>query len=373
MDARGGLVGIITPPAPAAFATARRLRYHAGDMAEIDDLDSYDSVIDARTPGEYAEDHIPGAINLPALSDRERARIGALHKEDAFAARHEGARLMVGNLAAHLSERLADRPAGWRPLVYCARGGQRSGAMVEVMRRIGWRAAQLEGGYKRYRRWVMEGIDEWGGRLAWVVIGGKTGVGKTDLLAALERGGAQTVDLEGLANHRGSLFGDRGGQPSQRRFETLLFDRCRHFDPARPVFVESESRKIGVIHLPAALLNGMRSGRFIRIDTPLKERARYIAAAYQPYRDDAERFRGVMRRLLPHAGEKRIQHWQSLYEAQEWQALLSSLLTDFYDIGYERALATHYEKAEFLPVVSQNPNDVDSVTAAAERILGIVP
>src|SRR5262249_26159773 len=147
----------------------------------------------------------------------------------------------------HLDATFGERPRAWRPLVYCWRGGTRSGALVHVLQQIGWKARQLGGGYKAYRRSVIAELEESPGRFEWHVVCGLTGSGKSRLLRALARCGAQVLDLEMLAAHRGSVLGDLPGepQPPQKMFESLLWNELRQFDPMQPVFVEAESKRIG--------------------------------------------------------------------------------------------------------------------------------
>jgi tRNA 2-selenouridine synthase len=231
------------------------------DPVGLDALDQYDTLIDARSPAEFAEDAIPGAINCPVLDDEERRIVGTLYKQvGAFEARRVGAAMVAANLARHLRGPLADKPSDWRPLVYCWRGGLRSGSMVTWLRMVGWSAVQLRGGYKTWRSQVIERIDTLAPRLPLRVLCGPTGSAKTAILQAAARAGAQVLDLEGLAAHKGSVLGAMPGveQPSQKAFETRLAQALAGFDLARPVFVEAESRKIGRIALPNALVERLR-------------------------------------------------------------------------------------------------------------------
>lgn len=209
-------------------------------------LDAFDSIIDARTPSEYALDHIPSAHNAPTMSDDERVRIGTTYKQlSAFEAKKRGAALAARNIATHIEQLFMDKPKDWRPLVYCWRGGNRSGSMVTILRAIGWRAQQLQGGHKHFRQLVVNALATLPDQFQYRVIGGATGSGKTRLLHFLAQQGAQVLDLEALACHKGSIFGGRANQPqpSQKAFDSQLIDVLRHFDPEQPVFVEAESKK----------------------------------------------------------------------------------------------------------------------------------
>src|SRR3954462_251566 len=233
------------------------------------DFKEFDAIIDARTPAEYALDHIPGAVSAPVLDDAERVEVGTLYKQvSAFEAKKRGAALVARNVSRHIESLFKGNAKRWKPLVYCWRGGKRSGAMAHILREVGWDAATLEGGYRSYRRWVVGQLERLPGRLDFRVIHGPTGSGKSRLLAALEKAGAQALDLEGLAAHRGSVLGtlpDRP-QPSQKWFESQLLQALADLDPGRPVFVEGESRKIGEVQVPSALIERMRASPCIALD-----------------------------------------------------------------------------------------------------------
>ena len=199
-------------------------------------LDDFDAIIDARSEGEYALDHLPGALNWPSLNNEERVLVGTEYKQiSPFVARKRGAALAARNVASHIERHVLDKPRDWQPLVYCWRGGQRSGSLALVLGQIGFRVQVVEGGYRAYRRAVMDELESLPERFQFRVLCGKTGSGKSRLLTALHTQGAQVLDLEGLANHRGSVLGLVPGhpQPSQKRFETLLWDVLRRLDAAR--------------------------------------------------------------------------------------------------------------------------------------------
>src|SRR5690606_7651800 len=201
-------------------------------------LDRYDAIIDVRSPLEFAEDHIPGAINCPVLSNEERVEVGTLYRQaGAFAAKTVGAALVAKNSAQHIENSFADHPQGWKPLIYCWRGGNRSGAMAHILARIGWSATQLEGGYKAYRGHVNTELATLPASFRFHVLCGPTGSGKSRLLRHLTEQGAQVLDLEALARHRGSVLGNLPDQPqpSQKRFESCIWQLLRHYDPSRPV------------------------------------------------------------------------------------------------------------------------------------------
>src|SRR5699024_3148269 len=275
-------------------------------------LERFDTIIDVRTAAEYADDHIPGAINAPVMTAAERARIGTLYaQESAFKATRLGAALVARHLADHLETLFADRPRHWKPLIYCWRGGKRSAATAIWFNLIGWKAGRLEGGYKAWRRHVIEALATQPAELRFIVLAGATGSGKTRLLQALAQIGAQILDLEALACHRGSLLGGLPGcrQPSQRGFETALYGAIRGLDPAQPVFVEAESRRIGKLDLPAALMQAMHRGRCVHVQTQLPQRVQFLLQDYAHLFAAPERFKQQLARLAHLHSHKTVADW----------------------------------------------------------------
>jgi tRNA 2-selenouridine synthase len=282
------------------------------------------------------EDHIPGAINLPVLDDAERARVGTVYKQvSPFTARKLGAALVARNAAAHLEGPLADKPGGWRPLVYCWRGGQRSGSFATILAQIGWRVETVAGGYKAWRGLVVQALYDAPVPSPVVVLDGNTGSGKTAVLALLAQRGMQVIDLEALANHRGSVFGAMpGGQPSQRAFESALALAFARLDPARPVVVEAESSKVGDCRLPPQLWKAMRAALRIEIAAPLAARADYLCRAYADMIADPARLTDVIDRLRPAHAATVIAQWQALAASGTHFALAEALMDGHYDPRY---------------------------------------
>ncbi len=260
---------------------------HRGPV-RVQDRHAFDTLIDARSPAEFALDHLPGAINCPVLDDEERRIVGTLYKQQgAFEARRVGGAMVAANLARHLREQFADKPAAWKPLVYCWRGGMRSGSMVTWLRMVGWDAQQLAGGYKSWRRHVIDRIDALAPQLLLRVLCGPTGSAKTRVLQALAARGAQVLDLEAYARHRGSVLGAWPGvaQPSQTAFETLLAQALEPLDVQRPIFVEAESSRIGRVAVPQALVKRLRASPCIEIQaTPSSTPGISAARLCQPGR-----------------------------------------------------------------------------------------
>jgi tRNA 2-selenouridine synthase len=308
--------------------------------AEPAALAAFDDIIDVRSPAEFAEDHAPGAINLPVLDNDERARVGTIYvQESRFLARRIGAALVARNIARHLETALADRPGSWAPLVYCWRGGQRSGAMATVLEQVGWRVSVLAGGYRTYRRRVTVALYEAEPDFQVILLDGYTGVAKTELLARLEGLGVQTLDLEGLANHRGSLFGGFGGrpQPHQKGFESALLARLDALDKCRPIVVEAESSKVGDLNLPPMLWKAMMAAPRIEVTAPREARARYLVRAYGDIVADPAALEDALAKLPVHHGRERRAEWRAQAAAGDHVALAASLMEHHYDPAYERS------------------------------------
>jgi tRNA 2-selenouridine synthase len=342
-------------------------------IAQLDALD-FDTIIDVRSPAEFAEDHVPGAINLPVLSDAERAEVGTIYKQvSAFDARKIGAALVARNAAAHLEGPLAGLNGAWRPLVYCWRGGQRSGAFAAILAQVGWRVELLAGGYKSWRKLVVAEVNDTEVAAPVVVLDGNTGSAKTEVLAAVAAAGGQVIDLEGLANHRGSLFGGMpGGQSSQKAFESRLARVLAALDPARPVLVEAESSRIGALIVPRKLWAAMCAAPRVRLEVPLAARAAYLARAYADVWGEAGRIEqhiAQLRRLQPEAV---IEEWRALATAENWAGLAESLMALHYDPRYGRQRARHGAAGEALvPVARLEPGDIAGIAAqviAAARL-----
>ncbi|MBI5918054.1 MAG: tRNA 2-selenouridine(34) synthase MnmH [Nitrosomonadales bacterium] len=308
-------------------------------------LGDFDEIIDVRSPAEYADDHIPGALSAPVLDDEERARIGTLYKQvSPFAAKKAGAVLIARNIALHLETQFAERPKQWKPLVYCWRGGQRSGAMAHILAQVGWSVGKLQGGYKSYRHHVIDELDTLPEALDFQVLCGPTGSGKSRLLLALAAQGAQVLDLEVLAQHRGSLLGNLPDtpQPSQKLFETRLWDALRRFDTRTPVFVEAESRKIGALSLPDSLLEKVHLADCIALEAALPARVALLKEDYAHFLRSPALITDKLSPLTELHGRKVIEQWADLAERGAWDELVAELLTCHYDPAYQRSTAHNF-------------------------------
>ncbi len=331
-------------------------------------LADYDDIIDVRSPAEYAEDHIPGAISAPVLDNEERARIGTLYAQvSPFEAKRQGAALISRNIGRHLETMFRDKPKQWRPAVYCWRGGQRSGAMAIIMAQVGWQVGRLEGGYKNYRRHVLAELNELPARFDFRVVCGATGSGKSHFLRALHEQGEQVLDLEQLAQHRGSLLGNLPDepQPSQKMFDSRLWDALHRFDRARPVFVEAESKKIGSVALPDALLERMRGGDCILIEAPIAARVKLLMADYTHFLHDPALLAQRLAPLVELHGRKVIDQWNELAERGAWAELVEALLTQHYDPAYRRSTAANFAALKEATVLKLDTLDNESLENAA--------
>ncbi|MDC8773649.1 tRNA 2-selenouridine(34) synthase MnmH [Roseateles albus] len=315
----------------------------------ISALKAFDAIIDVRSPAEYAEDHLPGALNWPVLDNEERHRVGLLYKSSPFEARKIGAALVARNIARHIEAHAEPLSRNWRPLVYCWRGGQRSGAMTWFLGQIGFKSRQLQGGYKAYRAQVREALLTQPAAFEFHVLCGRTGSGKTRLLQTLAGLGAQVLDLEKLAAHRGSILGALPDQPqpSQKGFDTLLWQQLSQLDPSRPVFVESESRKIGQVRMPESMYEAMRASDHIYwLEMPGAARVELLLQDYAHFFERPDYFCAKLDALISMRGRERVQGWQALARAGDWSTVFAELMRDHYDPGYERSLAGHYPQLE---------------------------
>ncbi|MDQ6620310.1 MAG: tRNA 2-selenouridine(34) synthase MnmH [Pseudomonadota bacterium] len=343
-----------------------------GHLITVEALDRYPERIDVRSPSEYAEDHLPGALSHPVLSDAERASVGTLHaREGAFVAKRMGAAIVSRNVAQLLESAFADRPREWSPLVYCWRGGKRSGALTHVLNEIGWHAVQLQGGYRAFRRHVRTELQVLPARLDLRVVCGLTGSGKSRFLWALASEGAQVLDLEQLAAHRGSLLGDLpdAPQPSQKAFETLLFEAMRCFDTSRPVYVESESTRIGGLQVPSELLAAMREARCVRIELPLSLRVELLREEYAHFIDDAEHLAQRLSPLTPLLGQETISRWITAAQAGDWDALVRALLAEHYDLTYARSITRNFPRSDDATIVAPTRIDADHYRELARALI----
>lgn len=332
-------------------------------------LAGFDTIIDTRAPLEFAEDHLPGAINLPVLSDKERAQVGTIYKQvSPFDARKLGGAMVAANAARHIAGPLAGFGGGWRPLVYCWRGGQRSGSFATILQQIGWRVGRLEGGYKAWRALVVERLAAPVGAPV-IVLDGNTGSAKTEILTRLAARGHQVIDLEALANHRGSLFGAMsGGQPSQKLFEGRLALALAGLDPTRPLLLEAESSRIGDLNLPRGIWQALIAAPRLRLSVPVQARAAFTAQNYGDACADPARLARIVERLRPWHPAERIGDWLRLIDAADWPGLSLALMRDHYDPRYDKHRARHEDGGNAV-VRLDDLSDLDAAAATVEASL----
>lgn len=310
-------------------------------------LDRFDAIIDARSPSEFAEDHLPGAINCPVLDDAQRAAVGTLYKQSsAFDAKKTGAAIAARNISRHIDALFLDKPREWAPLIYCWRGGNRSGSMAHVLAKIGWPAVQLDGGYRAYRRHVNAALMELPARFQFKVVCGTTGSGKSRLLQALASEGAQVLDLEQLAAHRGSVLGNlpSAPQPSQKMFESRIWQVLRHFDPAQPVFAESESKKVGNVRVPDALMESMRASPCISLHLSIERRVELLLQDYSHFVEAPALLNQQLDCLLSLHGRETITRWQRMALEGGMAQLVEELLDQHYDPAYLRSIERNFSQ-----------------------------
>ncbi|HUQ73288.1 MAG TPA: tRNA 2-selenouridine(34) synthase MnmH [Burkholderiales bacterium] len=332
------------------------------------DFKDFDAIIDARTPAEYALDHIPGAISAPVLDDAQRVEVGTLYKQvSPFEAKKRGGALVAQNVARHVEQLFRQKDKAWKPLIYCWRGGKRSGAMAHILREIGWNAQTLPGGYRAYRRWVVDQLASVPLEFEFIVVHGPTGSGKSRLLGALARAGAQVLDLEALAAHRGSVLGGLPGapQPTQKWFESQLLAALENFDRARPVFVEGESKKIGEIQVPEALMARMRASACVALETDTQTRVTLLLDEYRHFLADRAALDAQLDCLVALHGRERIAQWKDLAAAGQWREFVARLLAEHYDPAYRRSSHTNYVQLAQARAVRIASADEDSFDRAA--------
>jgi len=335
-------------------------------------LNQFNTIIDVRSPSEFAEDHLPGAINCPVLNDEERVRVGTIYKQvNPFEAKKIGAALIAKNIAIHIEQHFLDKPRNWKPLIYCWRGGNRSGAMTHILARIGWHAEQLEGGYKEYRRQVNAALSEQPQQYKFKVVCGTTGSGKSRLLQVLAAEGAQVLDLELLAAHRGSVLGNlpTEAQPSQKAFESRIWETLRQLDPGRAIFVESESKKVGNLRVPDTLMQNMRNSPCIALTLSRPNRVRLLMEDYAHFVRDASFLNERLNCLVDLHGRVKIAHWHELALSGKMETLVEELLADHYDPLYLRSIERNFTQFEKAAVLELNGIAKDDFRAAALSLM----
>lgn len=325
-----------------------------------------------RSESEFAEDHIPGAVSCPVLNNEERAHVGTVYKQvSPFEAKKTGAALVSANIARHLRERFQDRPRGWQPLVYCWRGGSRSGALAHVLQQVGWRVGRLDGGYKAYRRQVLADLATAPARFEWRAVCGLTGSGKSRLLRTIEDCGGQVLDLEALAAHRGSVLGNlpEVPQPPQKMFESLIWSALRGFSPSRPVYVEAESRKIGSLRVPETLIAAMWASPCVVLEASVALRVALLKDEYGHFIAEPASLVTKLECLTRLYGHATIGEWKRLAAERQWDELTEDLLVNHYDPAYTRSTLRHYPAISRALKLALTATDETEFKRLAQRCL----
>ena len=335
---------------------------------------AYSAIIDARTEDEFALDHLPGALNWPSLNNAQRIVIGTLYKQvSPFDAKKKGAAWVAANISNHIENHVLDLPKDWQPLVYCWRGGKRSGSLALILGQIGFKVAIIEGGYKAFRSVLVADIPELAERLSWRVICGPTGSGKTRLLHCLKEQGAQVLDLEGLANHRSSVLGIIPGaaQPSQKHFDTLLWNELRNMTPERPVYVESESRKVGNLAVPESLILAMRSSPCFQLTLTDEERVKLLLEDYDFFVKDPALFSQRLDALVAIRGKQVIDDWQAKIKKGQIEDVVRELLTLHYDPTYFASMKRNFLQIESAQVLHAKNRSSQSLQGLAHSLINL--
>ncbi len=329
---------------------------------------SFDTVIDVRSPSEFLDDHMPNALNLPVLDDVQRESIGIIYSQNnPFEAKRAGAALVAQNISIHLQTELADKDRNWRPLIYCWRGGHRSGAMAKIFSDIGWHTKIIEGGYKAYRKTVLDGLDQLPQKFQLIVLSGATGTAKTHILRAAVAMGAQILDLEQLANHRGSLLGSEPGisQPAQRLFESRIVACLNSFDTTRPVYIEAESNKIGQVHIPSTLWTSMREALRVTISAPLAARVAFLQRDYRHIIENSDNLIEALSGLRRRYSREIFESWRTDIINRNWDGFVKAILTTHYDPSYARSTASR-SSTDILRLTATRLDEDDIIRLASE-------
>ena len=335
-------------------------------------LAEFDTLIDTRSEGEYAEDHLPGAVNWPTLDDAQRIAIGTIYKQvNAFEAKKRGAAMAAHNISVHIEREVIDKAKDWRPLAYCWRGGKRSGALSLVLDQIGFRVTLVEGGYKAFRAALVLDIPRLAAMFNWRVICGTTGSGKTRLLQALALDGAQVLDLEALANHRSSVLGGIPGvaQPSQKRFDTLVWDALRQFNPGRLVYVESESKKVGNVAVPVSLIEAMRQSQCLNLQLPDVQRVALLMEDYDFFVKDSAYFCDRLSALTEIRGKAVVDAWQANVRQGQIAHVVQELLSLHYDPVYLQSMRRNFKNFDEAKSITPHGYSAQAMRSLAKKIL----
>ncbi len=337
-------------------------------------LGEFADVIDARSEGEFVEDHLPGAINWPSLNNEERKLVGTEYKQiSAFDAKKRGAALVAKNVARHLERDVIHKPRDWRPLVYCWRGGKRSGSLALILDQIGFNVTLVDGGYKAFRAALVADLPQLAAQHSYRVICGTTGSGKTRLLHALRAQGAQVLDLEALANHRSSVLGVIPGtpQPTQKAYDSLIWAALKSFDVSRPVYIESESKKVGNVAIPEGLITAMRTAPCLQLDLSEDERVALLLEDYDFFVKDIAFFCDRLGALTQARGKEVVTSWQTRARSGDVASVVRELLTGHYDPVYLQSMKRNFAHYPSRTTLAPASRSIEAMQALAREMLSI--
>ena len=335
-------------------------------------LGEFSDVIDARSEGEFAEDHLPGAINWPSLNNDERKLVGTEYKQiSAFDAKKRGAALVAKNIARHLERDVIHKPRDWQPLVYCWRGGKRSGSLALILDQIGFNVTLVDGGYKAFRAALVADLPQHAAKFDYRVVCGTTGSGKTRLLQALAAQGAQVLDLEALANHRSSVLGVIPGlpQPTQKAYDSLIWAALRNFDASRPVYIESESKKVGNVAIPEGLITAMRAAPCLQLDLSENERVALLLEDYDFFVKDIEFFCDRLGALTQARGKDVVTDWQTRARSGNLPSVVRELLVNHYDPVYLQSMKRNFVQYSAATVIAPDNRSTAAMGLLAAQLL----
>ena len=335
-------------------------------------LSEFSDVIDARSEGEFAEDHLPGAINWPSLNNEERKLVGTEYKQiSAFDAKKRGAALVAKNIARHLERDVIHKPRDWQPLVYCWRGGKRSGSLALILDQIGFNVTLVDGGYKAFRAALVADLPPLAAQFDYRVVCGTTGSGKTRLLQALAAQGAQVLDLEALANHRSSVLGVIPGlpQPTQKAYDSLIWAALKSFDASRPVYIESESKKVGNVAIPEGLITAMRAAPCLQLDLSENERVALLLEDYDFFVKDIEFFCDRLGALTQARGKDVVTDWQTRSRSGDVASVVRELLVNHYDPVYLQSMKRNFAQYSAATVIAPADRSVQAMKVLASELL----
>ncbi|HEY9735766.1 MAG TPA: tRNA 2-selenouridine(34) synthase MnmH [Trichocoleus sp.] len=310
-------------------------------------------ILDVRSPGEFEQGHIPGAVSFPLFSNEERAEVGTCYKHQGREAAVELGFAIAGPKLAPFLRQAKELAPGKQIRVHCWRGGMRSGSMGWLLEMGGLQVATLEGGYKAFRRWVRETVAR---PKPIVVLGGMTGTDKTSILLAMAAQGAQVLDLEGLANHRGSSYGglEMPPQPSTEHFENLLALQWATFDPIQPIWVEAESRRIGTCRIPDELFLQMEAALTLEVVRPVAERVELLAKLYG--QAELETLVAATERIRKRLGGQRTQEAVEFIRQGDLKPAIAIVL-EYYDRTYRYDLDRRQKKIPQVDITGLSPHE----------------